>query len=617
MQSQDISKFKMLSDVEHVLLRSGRYIGGINPKTVNDWIIKDGKVVWEEQTFVPAFDKLFDEVISNSSDHAKRPEGAHLNKISVTVNKLLGTICVTDNGGIPVKQHPDNGLWIPDMIFGHLRSGSNFDDDPDSTTTGQNGEGSSLVNIFSSFFRVETSDGVNSFDITYKNNMSEKTVPIIKPYKVGFTRITFTPDFPRLNMVAIDDNVMARIERRCWEIAATNPKIEVSFNGKILDIKSFKDFVSLFSPEVVYQESDRWNIGLVYSVDGFKHTSFVNSTLTFEGGTHIEYVMGKVIEGVREHIEKKTKQKIKPSEIKSQFHLFLDATINNPRYSSQTKENLITSVSDYGSQFVLEDKTVKAIINSSIMKSILSWAERKKKLDEMKEAEEQADKIKKSHYHHIEKYRPATEKDRSKCVLFLAEGDSAANPLKAVAGKNHGVFPLRGKPINTFDASVKTLMTQNEFQSILAIMNLNISGSIDIEKLRYHTLAVSTDADLDGSHIRGLLVVAFNRFWPQLIELGVLKFLRTPVVIAKQGKNLFEFFTPDEFKKWEAEQTKPYTSKYYKGLGSHEESNMERFMNDPKYMYTVSKMDVEDTEMLKLAFDPSKADERKVWLGQH
>jgi DNA topoisomerase-2 len=616
---QDVSKFKMLTDIEHVLLRPGRYLGSTTTVEELTWSIVGGKVEERRLSINPAFNKLFDEIISNSADHAKRPEGKHLNKIEVSVNKIMGTICVKDNGGIPVLKHPDTGLWIPDMIFGHLRSGSNFDDSEDSTGTGQNGEGSSLVNIFSTFFRVDTGDGKNHYSIVYENNLTVRGKEEITPASgASFTAITYVPDFTRLGMTGLTDDAVLLIERRCYEIAATNPNIQVSFNGQLIKVRSFKDFAALFNKEVVFQSIDRWNVALIHSVEGFKHSSYVNSTNTYQGGTHIEYVMDKIVEGIREHIEKKTKQKIKPSEIKSQFHLFLDATINNPRYSSQTKENLITVASKYGSQFEVTDKFIKDIIASPIMKRILEWAERRKIFEEAKEAQKEVDEARKATFHHIEKYHGATEKDRSKCVLFVAEGDSALKPLRAAKSSHHGVFPLRGKPDNVFGQSIKSLTKKKEFQDLLQIMGLDLSGNVDPSVLRYGAgIMVSTDADLDGIHIRGLLTVAFQRFWPQLIEKGLLKFLKTPMIMCRRPGEIHEFFNEEEFKAWEAVQTKKFNFKYIKGLGGHETADMERFMTDPKYTYTVLPLDATDQEMLNMAFDPNRADDRKTFLGIH
>lgn len=161
----NVNKYSKLSEIEHVLHRPGRYIGSINQETAEKWYIDGDQVLTKSFQFVPAFHKLFDEIISNSADHARTPEGKNLNKVEVTVDST--TISVMDNGGIPVVIHPEYNQYIPEMIFGELRSGSNFADDADSLSTGQNGEGASLTNIFSKLFIVETALDGKKFKIEY------------------------------------------------------------------------------------------------------------------------------------------------------------------------------------------------------------------------------------------------------------------------------------------------------------------------------------------------------------------------------------------------------------------------------------------------------------------
>lgn len=416
-----IEKYKKLTEVEHVISRPGRYIGSINQESHKKWYVDDLKVKEKIFKFTPAFHKLFDEIISNSADHARTPEGKHLNKIEVTVTD--DTITVLDNGGIPVVIHPEYNQYIPDMIFGELRSGSNFDDDEDSLSTGQNGEGSSLVNIFSKSFIVETALDGKKFKIEYLNNMSEKSEPEISTSKTSYTKITYVPDIERMGMTTISEDDKILIERRVHEIAFTNPKLKVYYNKKKCDIDSFEKFVKTYDKDSVYYEIDRWRLGVAYSKDGFKHISYVNSTPSFDGGTHVDYVVDKIVEAVREKIEKKTKQSIRPSEIKNNLVIMLDCNINNPRYNSQTKEKLITQPSQFGSRFDLDEKFIKRLLASKVVENIIEWAMKKKDMDDLKDIEQRENAVRKSGFYDIPKYRPATSKKRDDCLLFLAEGD--------------------------------------------------------------------------------------------------------------------------------------------------------------------------------------------------
>src|SRR5574343_296161 len=174
-----VSKYKKLSDIEHALHRPGMYLGNIMPTTANSWVVcqDTNKMIFQELTWNPAFLKIFDEVISNSVDESKR--SSKLDTIKVTIDRATGEFSVLDNGGIPVEHHPDYDEYVPTLIFGYLRSGSNFDDTKDTDVTGQNGLGASLTNIFSTSFTVETSDGKKSFKQTWSNNMSTRTTPKI------------------------------------------------------------------------------------------------------------------------------------------------------------------------------------------------------------------------------------------------------------------------------------------------------------------------------------------------------------------------------------------------------------------------------------------------------
>jgi DNA topoisomerase-2 len=159
----DVSNYELLGELEFILLRPDTFVGSIEPKMLNSYIFKDNgsKPVWRDITYSPALLKLFDEVLQNCYDHSKRPEGKHLNKVDIVINPMSGMISISDNGGIPVVNHPKHNMLVPCMIFGNLRSGSNYNDNDQREGGGRNGLGSKLTNIFSTYFKVETADGIN------------------------------------------------------------------------------------------------------------------------------------------------------------------------------------------------------------------------------------------------------------------------------------------------------------------------------------------------------------------------------------------------------------------------------------------------------------------------
>ena len=169
----DLLKYKKLTDIEHVLLRPGMYVGSIKHRTDNISVYDGDKFKTESVTYNPAFLKIFDEIVSNSVDeHRRNPR--KLNKLDVLVNPEKGAILVKDNGGIVVDKHPEHDEWIPELIFSNLKAGSNFDDSEERLVAGTNGVGSTLTNIFSKAFRIRTSDGKKAFSQKFANNMTSK-----------------------------------------------------------------------------------------------------------------------------------------------------------------------------------------------------------------------------------------------------------------------------------------------------------------------------------------------------------------------------------------------------------------------------------------------------------
>ena len=607
--------YRKLTEVEHVLERPGRYIGSTRCDVQNTYVIDGNAIAWRDVNYSPAFLKLFDEIISNSADFSKRDEGKHLNEIRVEIDRESGMISVYDNGGIPVVKHKEYDQYIPDMIFGELRSGSNFNDDEESTGTGQNGEGSTLTNIFSTEFTVDTADGNNRFLCTYHDNMSHKDKPSVTKSKKSYTKISYIPDYKRLG-ITLDDEHYTMLTRRVYEIAATNTHLKVYLNGTLIKFKAFKDFAAMFATNRVDFGTPRFQVSVFHSKNGFKQIGFINSTNVFQGGTHIDYVMNQIISGIREHVKKKTKQDVKPSDLKNHFFLMVNATIDKPRYNSQTKELLLNAPKDYGTELKIDDKTLKAIIKSDIVAEIIAWAEHRKALEEAAAAAAKNKNLKKSNgLRDITKYEPATSKVRAKCTLFIAEGDSAAKALQSARNPEfHGILPLKGKPINAREKKLADLLENKELVSLMQIIGLQFGKEPSLSELRYGRLMISADQDLDGFHLCGLTINNFQQLWPGLFKKGFIYKLETPIVRVTQGKNELEFMTQVEFEAWKAKQTKPYTSTYLKGLGSNDTKYFKQYMNEGKYHVPLTIEDESDDAALMLAFDTGMADERKVFI---
>lgn len=611
-------KYKKIDEIEHVILRSGMYLGSIEHEKVNIYIPDDnGKMILKNLTIMPSFIKLFDEIVTNSSDESRR-KGSKLDTIKINVNSETGEIVVEDNGGIPVVIHSETLEYVPQMIFTNLRAGSNFNDNVSDAVAGTNGLGSKLTAIFSKEFKIETCDGKKSFKMDVKDNMSIKSEPIVKDVKSskGYTRISYKPDYEKLKMDNIDNDNLLMLKLRAYEIAACNPKLKVFFNDYKIDFKSFKDYIAMYTKninDIVYIEQEGWRVGITFNDFETQHTSYVNGIRTIVGGTHVDHVLNSLVDVLREKIEKKTKQSIRPSDIRNNIHVFIDCDINNPKFTSQTKEKMINQPSGFDNKFNIDESLAKKILNGDIFKKIIEWAMRKKDIDDLKNIEQRENAVRKSGFYDIPKYRPATSKSRKECSLFLSEGDSANAPLLDASNpKVHGLFPLKGKPENCYAKKLTDVVSQ-EIMYISRILNLSITKP-DYDNMRYDKIVFATDADTDGQHIIGLLSLLFSRFWPELLKEGRVQIFQTPSVIATYKGKKYNFVREAEYDEW-IKDKKGYTTKYCKGLGGHDSKTFSEFLNDPKSYITIDYNPERDDDALGMAFDPKRADDRKEWVA--
>jgi DNA topoisomerase-2 len=622
-------KYRKLEEVEKVLLRPGRYIGSIKHHTAEVFVMNEAtqQMQLASTTWNPGFLKLFDEIITNAVDHSKRPEGKNLDTIKVDINRESGVISVFDNGGIPVVMHKEHNEYVPSLIFGYLHSGSNFDDDEDNSGAGQNGEGSTLTNIFSNQFTVETCDGERQFKQVWSKNMTVKSQPAILDIPgPGFTRITYLPDYDHLE-TKLDDGNYNKLIKRVYDIAGCNPNLKVYLDGKRIRIDSFKDYIKLYTDQFEYDENEDWQIGIAKSNDGsFEHVSFVNATQTYIGGSHIDYIADQIIDKLREFFKTKYKIKdLKPAEIKNQIRLFINARIDKPRYDSQTKENLITEPKEYKTSWKISDKLLQRLTKSPIIERVLLWVEAKAKaaeLAQLKQMNKDANKVNPRYILKLDDAALAGKKPEQ-CFLFIAEGDSAAKAI--ISGRNPktmGALALKGKPLNVNSVDVKKLVDNEEFFNIIAAMGLKIGEPIkSISELRYSKLVITSDADHDGAHIAGLMVSNLYKFWPELFSLGVVHRFFTPVIKVwiKGKKEPLAFETEHEYHDWRskgsnADSIKSF--KYFKGLGTSTAEDFKGYLSNIEHHLAKLTLDTIDGDIINLVFgkEDGSADKRKQWL---
>lgn len=612
--------YKKLTQNEHVLKRPGMYVGSIEPITKPMYVCDNSytNVIKRDITYVPAFVKLFDEILTNASDHAIRTNGKVKN-IDIKIAEDLSVISITNDGpGIPIQKHETEGIYVPELIFGHMLSGSNFDDSEERFVGGMNGMGSVLVNLFSKRFRVETSDGKKHYIQEFDNNMSNVGPAIITDKKVKeYTCITYNPDLDRLPVPVIKDTIDL-IVKRCLDVAAYNLNVNITVNGKKFDIKSLKDYINLHneSDEIFIDSIDNnWTVAVTGSnTDTFENISIVNGITTYSGGTHVNIITDQLIEAIKQKLTKGNKNlKVRNSDIKSKLMCFIICKLPNPVFDTQSKENLISKIAN---KPVLSEKMIKAICSSSIIESIREWIELKEQAELGKLTKQKGSKIR---VKKLDDAFKAGTNESSKCTLFLSEGDSArATVISGFSTINrdyYGVFPLKGKPLNVRDQVLTKIRDNEEISNIITALGLTIGKKCSISDLRYGKLVLMSDADSDGVHIKGLLINFIEKYWPNLLQEELLYEFITPVIRARKGKDIVDFYNMDDYKRWELNNDiSKYKIKYYKGLGTIQADEIKDMFKNMSQHLIKFKYVNGTNESVDLAFNKKKADERKEWL---
>jgi len=663
--------YQKKEQLEHVLDLPDTYVGSVEPTELTAWVFENdlNKMVKRDITITPALYKIFDEVMVNAYDQYVRLKQEKsknpVTQIKVTIDADSGEISVMNNGeGIPVAVHKEHKLHVPEMIFGEFLTSSNYDKTQEKVTGGKNGFGAKLTNAYSNMFRIETV-GLNEqgeqkkFVQTFENNMSTRGKPkLTKWSKASYTKITFCPDFPRFGMTGLDTDTVALLTRRVYDIAGVADRdLTVYLNGKKLlsgagKATPFERYAEMYvgknkdKPKVYYQPHDRWEICVCLSADEkMEHVSFVNGINTLKGGKHVEHVSNKLAKTILDTLKSKRGGEaefgnMKTSHIKDNIWLFLRSTIVNPSFDSQIKETLTTVSSKFGSTFSLNPgkKTAdKKFIAELIKKTGI--VERAKQLCQHKQQVDLAKTDGKNTrtvrgIPKLEDANKAGTKDSDKCVLIITEGDSAKALAMAGYGEvgrdHYGIFPLRGKLLNTRDASACSVSGNAEITALKKIIGLRQGVKYEsVEGLRYGAVLIMTDQDVDGYHIQGLVINFFHTFWPELLEIpGFIRTLPTPIVKCTKGrgknKEVISFYTEQEYETWK-DQTDPtevrkWKSKYYKGLGTSTRAEAKEIMKglEENYQQYYSDDKKLTEQMLRLAFAKGKGksmtDLRKEWL---
>lgn len=638
-------KYKKYELLEHILALPDTYIGSIEPQKITSYVFDETskKMVMTELTYNPGLLKCFDEVIVNAIDHSMRLKAEedkgkenikHVKNIKVSIDKSTGSISIFNDGnGVDIKKHSTYGdLWVPELIFGELLTSTNYDKGEEKIWGGKNGYGSKLTNIFSKEFTIETVDHYTNkiYTQTFRNNMTERDKPNVKACsKAPYTQITFTPDYERFGIKNITDDIYKLFHRRVIDACATtNKDVSVSFNGEKILIKDFEKYCELFLDKkeqpLIYEAcGERWEIAASISNSGsFEYLSFVNGINTIKGGKHIEYITNMITKNLSELTLAKKKKVVKTQHIKDNLIIFVKALIVNPSFDSQSKETLTTPVAKFGSKCELSEKFYDKLFKSGIIDKALSITEF---YDKKKMVKTDGKKISRIIVPKLDDANLAGTKDSAECTLILTEGDSAKYMaiagLSVIGRDRYGVFPLRGKILNVKDATMQKISDNNEITAIKKILGLEQNKKYkNISDLRYGSIMIMTDQDHDGSHIKGLIFNIFQSMWHELYEIsGFLTSMLTPIIKATNSKKeVIEFYNMSDYEKWSETinaKNGGWKIKYYKGLGTSDDKEAKEYFKNMKkvtYMY-----DDKADEVIDLAFNKKRADDRKLWLQNY
>ncbi|XP_068892543.1 DNA topoisomerase 2 isoform X2 [Tenebrio molitor] len=640
-KEQTIEKtYQKKSQLEHILLRPDTYIGSVEKVSELMWVYDSEKdmIVQKQIEYVPGLYKIFDEILVNAADNKQRDK--KMDCIKIDINSETNTVSVWNNGqGIPVAMHKDENMYVPTMIFGHLLTSSNYNDDEEKVTGGRNGYGAKLCNIFSTKFTVETAskEYKRQFKQTWGSNMTKASEPKIKDFfGEDFTKITFSPDLEKFKMSKLDDDIIALMSRRAYDVAASTRGVKVMLNGKRIPVKNFKDYIDLYIKgkeddtggqiKIVHENAnDRWEVAVTISDHGFQQMSFVNSIATTKGGRHVDYVVDMIVKQLIEVLKKKNKGgvAIKPFQVKTHMWVFVNCLIVNPTFDSQTKENMTLQAKNFGSKCTLSEKFITQVIKSGIIESVLSWAKFKAQNELAKTSGKKQSKIK-----GIPKLEDANEagtKNALRCTLILTEGDSAkslaVSGLGVIGRDYYGVFPLRGKLLNVREATHKQILENQEINNLIKILGLQYKKKYntdeDMKTLRYGKVMIMTDQDQDGSHIKGLLINFIHYNWPELLRRQFLEEFITPIVKARKRNEELSFYSLPEFEEWKSNTANHHTYeiKYYKGLGtSTSKEAKEYFSNMERHRIRFRYQGQQDDDHIVLAFSKKHIEHRKEWL---
>jgi len=536
---------KAVTGLEHVRLRPSMYIGDIGERGLHH-------LIWE--------------ILDNSVDEAMAGYARHITVIIHDDN----SVTVEDDGrGIPIDIHPETGKPAVEMVFTLLGAGGKFDKKAYKYSGGLHGVGASVVNALSEWLEVEVYRDGKIYRQEYKRGEPLYDLRIVGETTKRGTKVRFKPDPEIFETTKIKFDI---VEKRLRELAYLNP--EVTF--KLIDERTGKTLVYKFErgiEELVeFLEAGKEPLfdgiiriqgekdGVIVDI-AFHYTKeykeilegFVNNIKTIEGGTHITGFRSGLTKAVMKSaqglkLSKELKQTFTGEDIREGLVGVVACKVPDPQFEGQTKTKLgnqnvktiVESITYDNLMKIFEkNRDVLRLIVEKAIESALAREAAKKAKELVRRKSPLEDSVLPG------KLADCSEKDPHKCELFIVEGESAGGSAKQGRDRRYqAILPLRGKIINVEKARMDKVLANEEVKTIISALGCGIGDDIDLSKLRYDKIVLMTDADVDGSHIRTLLLTLFYRYMPALIEAGHLYIAQPPLYRVKIGKQ--QFYVKDD-----------------------------------------------------------------------
>ncbi len=578
---------QILKGMEHVRKRPSMYIGSTGPDGLHHLVY---------------------EVVDNSIDEAL---AGYCSAISVTIEKQ-NIVRVEDNGrGIPVDIHPQEKVSALEVVMTKLHAGGKFDKSTYKVSGGLHGVGVSVTNALSEWCEVWVHRDNKSYFQRYKRGVPEKKVEAVGTSTATGTITRFKADKQIFEDINYSFDILSGrlrelaflnkgVEIRITDERGSKPKThEFKFEG---GIRSFIEYLNKnktpIHKEVVYIESERDNIvaevALQYN-DSYTETifSFANNINTREGGTHLigfKSALTRTLNGFVEKLglAKKLEENLSGDDVREGLTAVISVKIPDPQFEGQTKGKLGNSevkgiveaaVNDKLTAYFEENPAVvKAILDKCIVAAKARAAARKaRELTRRKSVLESVGLP--------GKLADCSEEDPKKCELYIVEGDSAGGSAKMGRDRQfQAILPLWGKMLNVEKTRIDKVLANDKLIPVISSLGTNVGSNFEVDKLRYHKVIIMADADVDGSHIRTLLLTFFFRYMQELIEKGHVYIAMPPLYKITIGKEIFYSYNDEErdkIIKKHTKDSKQTSVQRYKGLGEMNPEQLWETTMDP------------------------------------